>query len=294
MIDDREMVIGLLATLVSITIVTGSLVISIAEIQTGLRLSRHPASPPTVTHSPTLSMLTPRPGEPTLTPSPTPNLTITDTTHPSSTPSCQIPKDWVAITIQHGDTLENLGQTYQTTPDALMRGNCLLISSLSPGSRFYVPEPVSSLTPISTATYRPTATRCLSPPVGWVKYTIVSGDTLYSLAVLFGVTVPELQAANCMGTSTQIYTGETLWVPNLPTTTPSITVISSPTPNPTNTQIPSSTPKPTRTWRPTRTRRPTRTPRTKSIEMQTPTPTPSQSATIDPTYISTPTSEPYP
>ncbi len=274
---NRELVLGLFAALVSITIITGSLVISFVEMKIGLPLAQQQEGSRTSTPSPTITVPILRPGEPTLTPSNTPSPTASRTIPPSFTPSCQIPEDWIAITVQPGDTLENLAQTYQTSPETLMIGNCLLIPSISPGSLLYLPQPAASLTPTKTATPRPTATRCAAPPVGWVMYTVKSGDTLYSLAGTYSVTVPELQAANCMGTSTLIYAGEILWVPNVPTTTPipsntmqptstpkpSSTPATTSTPTTTNTPTPTSTAtyRPTITRRPTRTHRPTRTPR---------------------------------
>ena len=267
----REMVIGLMAALISFIIISGSLAVSIAEMEVGFHYSRNPIPSTTHTKSPTHPTTTPQPGDSELIISFTPGPTSSELTHPSPTSSCQIPGDWIAITIQVGDTLESIAKSYQTTTDTLMMANCLLIPDLSPGARLYVPQPVCSITPTSTSTYQPTATRCQAPPSGWVTYTVVAGDTLYSIAVSYGLTVPELQAANCMGSSTEIYIGEVVWVPNIPTVTP----IFSNTPHPSNTMTPSSsptvtdtpissstpTPTPTRTRWPTRTRRPTRTPR---------------------------------
>jgi hypothetical protein len=50
-------------------------------------------------------------------------------------------------------------------------------------------------------------------PSGWVAYPVQSGDTLYQLSLAFGVTVTQLQNANCMGTSTILHVGKILYVP---------------------------------------------------------------------------------
>jgi LysM repeat protein len=77
--------------------------------------------------------------------------------------------------------------------------------------------PYPSDTPISssvtqTATLTPAA---CEPPPGWVPYTLQSGDILSSLAQQLGITVDQLQEANCLG-STTIFIGQTLYVPAVP------------------------------------------------------------------------------
>jgi hypothetical protein len=107
------------------------------------------------------------------------------------------------------------------------------------------------------------------PPAGWVRAHIVQpGDNLYRIALSYGVTYPQLQRANCMGSSTTIYAGQRLWVPNIPTRTPQpgVTNVPSfptdtPTPTPTTLQ-PADTPTPTDlpTATPTQISEPTATP----------------------------------
>lgn len=96
--------------------------------------------------------------------------------------------------------------------------------------------PTATLIPTFTKipSITPTAVDC-GPPGDWVLYTVKSGDTLKSLAAAFGITVEELKYANCRGDSTVIIVGENLFVPNVPTITPT----------PTKTPVPTSTPKPT-------------------------------------------------
>ena len=69
-----------------------------------------------------------------------------------------------------------------------------------------------------------TAIPC-GPFFGWTKsYAVQHGDTLFHIATLYSTTVANLERANCKFNST-IYTGEHLWVPNVPTITPGVTVI---------------------------------------------------------------------
>jgi LysM repeat protein len=75
-------------------------------------------------------------------------------------------------------------------------------------------------TPESTRTARPatdtstpsaTSTQC-SPPVGWIAYTVQSGDTLFLIGMRYGLTVDEMMAANCLSTE-RIDAGDVLRVP---------------------------------------------------------------------------------
>ena len=83
----------------------------------------------------------------------------------------------------------------------------------------------ATLAPRATATYRPPATRfACGPYTGWLRsYTVRAGDTLFHIATVYRTTVNALQIANCL-TSTFIFPGELLWVPNVPTITPGVTL----------------------------------------------------------------------
>lgn len=287
--DRRELVSGLLAALVSIIIIGGSLAISFAESIPGIPEAI--AITASATPSPTPAVPTPRPGEPTLTPSPT-QLPATPTVL-SPTPSCQIPPGWIVITVNPGDTLEFLAETYQTTTEVLTEENCLLIDRISPGSQLYVPELHATLTPTKTRKPRPSPTYCPGPPYGWVLYTVKAGDTLYSIGQAHGGVSPtELQAANCMGNSTIIKVGEQIWVPYVPAPTPT----SSTTPSTTTSPIPTDQYTPTVTSTPSQsaTSSPTSTPTAIPQDTMTPTftPTPTQTATSTPTSTNTALPEP--
>lgn len=118
-----------------------------------------------------------------------------------------------------------------------------------------------------------TETVCV-PPSGWVIYVVQPNDSLFHIGLDFGVTVRELQEANCLGNSVVIYTGQRLYVPNIPTRTPSgsptriptatmtpIEIIEpsteTPAPIPTDTSLPTDTPYPTPTQIPSNTPNPT-------------------------------------
>jgi len=90
-------------------------------------------------------------------------------------------------------------------------------------------------TPLPTHTQVP----CGSPYT-WVVYIVRSGDTLFRLSQLYGVTVAELQRANCMGTFTTLHTGMILYVPPISPIFPSPTLpgVIVPTSTSINTSVP--------------------------------------------------------
>ncbi len=87
------------------------------------------------------------------------------------------------------------------------------------------PTATTHIRPTATATRRAYATAIpCGPYSGWVRsYTVQAGDTLYHISTLYRTTVPALQTANCL-TTTYIFPGENLWVPNVPTVTPGLTL----------------------------------------------------------------------
>ena len=160
--------------------------------------------------------------------------TMTDTFIPTVTLvpqiSCTAPSGWVRIVTRSGDSVYALAQRYKTTAENLAASNCLSSFDISAGLTLYVP-------PVPTVTVIP-----CGPPLGYVKrYVVQPGDTLFRIALSYGITYTQLQRANCMGTSTTIYAGQVLWVPNIPTRTPKpgVTIVPS---FPTATDTPNSYP----------------------------------------------------
>jgi LysM repeat protein len=64
-----------------------------------------------------------------------------------------------------------------------------------------------------TPTLSPQPTLACPPPQGWVAYEVQPNDNLFRLGLAYGVTVRDLQAANCLGDSVMIEIGQTLYVP---------------------------------------------------------------------------------
>ncbi|MBI2333711.1 MAG: LysM peptidoglycan-binding domain-containing protein [Chloroflexi bacterium] len=165
-------------------------------------------------------ILSPVPVTATNTLPPTSTLLVTSSL-PTSTPtntfipptSCQPPVGWVAVYIQAGDTLENLAARYGTNKDILKSRNCLFTDSLIAGTLLYVPGNV----PTSTVA------ACIQGAAGWVKnYVVKPGDTFYKIASWYGTNANLIKFVNCRW-SDIIYPGEILYVPNVPTRTPTFT-----------------------------------------------------------------------
>lgn len=170
-----------------------------------------------------------------------------------------------------------------------------------------LPVPTSTPTPQSSATPQPyTATsQVCTPPAGWVIYIVRAGDTLASISQAAGVSVAQLQQANCL-TSSTIYVGQQLYVPYpiLPTAIPTstftplptftATLIPYPSATATSTAFPTNTATPTRTATPTSTGAPTNTATATStgLPTNTPTSTPVPTNTATPTYTPTSTALP--
>jgi len=276
----RQMGGGLIIAIVSLLLVVGGIALSLAE--TSSPLQNTPTPLPAPTQIPDLFAATSTnvfilPTDiVTDTPAPLP----TDTFVLPTACSISIPAGWFQIIVNGNDTLYTISERYKTNTDQLSAVNCLSNTNPPAGSALYVP-------PVPTVTVIP-----CGAPFGWVKTHIVqSGDNLFRIALSYGITYPQLQRANCMGSSTTIYAGQLLWVPNIPTLTVAVTSTNTPmpatnTPNPTSTtELPTSTLMPTNTPEPsTPTSTSTTAPQPSSTTAVTPslTPFPTQTNTSAP------------
>lgn len=226
----RQALNGLLVALIPAGIVAGGL--SLALLEGGYSVSSFlPRSPTDGREQTTLpgSSLTPIPPA-VQTGESAEVLVITETSR-----ICPPPPGWSVITIGLGDTLNGLATQFELSIDELMRANCLQTQSLVAGSTLYVPQPVN--TPAGDET------PACGPPPDWILYTVEPNDTLFSLSSVLGVSVEDLQHANCLGSSTIIVRGDDLWVPSLPrrSATPRSTATVTRTPSAPPTQTPSVT-----------------------------------------------------
>lgn len=228
----RQLGGGVIIALISVILVIGGISLALSE-SLPAQATPTPIPPtislefPTATFTPSLTGIE----------SPTPLITTTlgtapvDTLFPTNTlfvqPSCNPPSGWIRILTQSGDTVYSLAQRYKTTAESLGAANCLSSFDIPAGLALYVP-------PVPTVTVIP-----CGPPAGYVRrHRVQPGENLFRIALSYGITYPVLQRANCMGSSTTIYAGQLLWVPNVPTRTPvpGVTIIPTfPTFTPSNT-----------------------------------------------------------
>jgi len=283
----RQIFGSILLAMFSAALVIGGISLALAETYV-------PEIPPTPTITPTLAPIfvfnTPT-AQPIVLPTQT--LFIPSATVPPPT-SCPPPAGWVPVTVGPGDTLATIALEHKISSAQLSVANCLFSNNLPTGSIIYVP-------PVPTRTSIP-----CGPSPGWVRYTVQPGNTLTGLAQAFGVSLSQMQFANCMAPNQYyIAPGQSIWVPNLPTRTPRATstatltpisiifptITRSPTPSPTATGMPTGTNTPTATNVPTGTSTGTATgvPATSTWTSPPPTATPTATATITAFPSSTPT-----
>jgi LysM repeat protein len=209
----RQLGVGLIVAVVSVALVLGGIYLSLAETLPGPATPTQipptfPQSFPSPTPTVTAGTATGLPAD-TATQAQLPSETASPTLSLQSPTSCTPPPGWVRVTTGSGDTIYALAQRYKTTAENLNAANCLTSAELPAGFALYVP-------PVPTVTVIP-----CGPPFGWVRnYIVQPGDTLFRIALAYNITYPQLQRGNCMGSSTTIYTGQRLWVPNVPTRTP--------------------------------------------------------------------------
>jgi LysM repeat protein len=214
----RQLGGGVIVAIFSVILVIGGIFLSLAET---LPPPATPTQiPPTFPQSfPTPTATTigfPATDTPTAPPTVLPTMTASQALALASPTTCTPPSGWIVVTTGSGDTVYSLAQRYKTTAENLNAANCLTSAELPAGMALYVP-------PVPTVTVIP-----CGPPFGWVRnYVVRRGDTLFSIALSYNITYPQLQRGNCMGSSTTIYAGQRLWVPNVPTRTPvpGVTVI---------------------------------------------------------------------
>ena len=217
----RQVFLGIIIALASIGLLLGGLSLSLAEGNSNATSTSSPTSTPTLTptSSPTWQPFTPTSSptwqpftpsavftspsldSPTPFPTWTPSLTLTLPTPP---PNCPPPVGWLVYFVQPGETLDSIATRYRISTAELQNANCLITAELIPGVVIYVP-PMRTQTPLPCGA-----------PNSWIVYTVQPGDTLYRLSVYYGITVIELQRANCLGSSTLLHTGQLLYVPSWP------------------------------------------------------------------------------
>lgn len=222
-----HLLLGILTAAGSGLLVLGA--ISLALVEGGSGRASIPVPPtPSLTIA---AILTPAGG---VTLQPTPTQAITIALAPTS---CKYPDGWVKYTVQNGEDVDTLAARSGLSAQALMQANCLFTTTLQAGWEVSLPFiPTETAAPTLTEV-PPTRPPC-GPVPGWVLYTVQAGDTLSYLSKVLGVSVWQLQQANCLS-GTLIQTGMRLYVPFIPAPRPVAT--DTPAPLPTESYTPQPT-----------------------------------------------------
>lgn len=223
----RQLGGGIIIALVSIILVIGGISLALAESASPLENTVIPVSPTLQLVFPTFTSLSTSTQNVAFTDTVTSTLAIAPTT--TQPIVCTPPSGWFQVIVGVNETIYILAQRYKTTEDAIKNANCLTSYEIQAGNILYVPPIVATAPPI-----------VCGPPSTWIRaYIVPPGDNLFRISLLYRTTVAELQRANCMGSSIIIYTGQRLWVPNVPTSTPGVTIIPTfPTSTPSFTPVP--------------------------------------------------------
>ncbi len=229
----RELGSGLFFATLLALVVLGALTLSLVEGMSGPTVPTSPSETPFLL--------------PTNPPARTGSVPATGTPSATATTACPRPAGWVDHVVQVSDSLDDLAHASAITTAELRDANCLLSVDLVAGTILFLPQ--NRQTPTVTPSLFPTSLKC-GPPAGWIQYRIRSQDTLFRLSLNYGVSVPELQFANCMGGSTFLRVGDLIYVPNVATRTPESTTAPTGTKAPTQTSITETT---TATMTPTET-----------------------------------------
>lgn len=112
----------------------------------------------------------------------------------------------VSYTVKTGDTLYSIGRRYGVKPSAIMNANNMSGSAIQPGQTLAIPAASgASVMQANTITQpAPIQTR--------TQYTVVAGDTLYSIGRRYGLKPSAIMNANGMGSSA-IQPGQVLLIP---------------------------------------------------------------------------------
>jgi LysM repeat protein len=282
----RQLSAGILTAIGSSLLVLAAISLALLEGQTGVAIP--------IQFSPTT-------GTEATAAAPIPGVTVPAISPTTSGSGCQAPPaGWSPYAIQLGDTLESLAALAGVTTEEIIKVNCLQSNALPFGGTLYLPlvaptntlppalptaAPTTGSTAIPDAVYTPIP---CGPPSGWVLYTVRRNDNLFRLSQALGVSVPELQNANCLP-GTTIYAGQQLWVPFIPVQVPTETVTPTPTLPPSDTPVIIPT-----TEEPSSTSTPTDTPTVTPTDTHTPTPTDTVEPSATPTNTQTDTVTPPP
>lgn len=146
--------------------------------------------------------------------------TATATTVPATATATTVPGSSCTYTVLWGDTLYSIARRYNTTVSTLVAMNGLANPNyIRTGQKLYVPC-AGGVTPVP-----PTVTVTPVPGCSGTMYTVVAGDTLYSIGRKYGVTVNAILAVNYIPNPNYIWVGQKICIPTGGTTPPTVTPV---------------------------------------------------------------------
>jgi LysM repeat protein len=127
----------------------------------------------------------------------------------------------VVHVVQPGENLFRIGLKYGVGWPAIMQANGLTTTTIYVGQQLLIPTEGTApeQTPAPTASATPVPEAPPSAPTQPGTYIVQPGDTLFKIAVRYGLTVQQLAAANNIYNPSFIYTGQTLVIPGADSTT---------------------------------------------------------------------------
>lgn len=129
--------------------------------------------------------------------------------------------------VQPGDTLYRIAIRFGTSVTALQAANNIAnVNLIYVGQVLTIPgsggaPPAATAVPPTSPTLPPP----ISPPTTGTTYVVQPGDTLYRIAVRFGVTVQAIAAANNIANTNLIYAGQVLIIPDSGSAPPVATAV---------------------------------------------------------------------
>jgi LysM repeat protein len=118
----------------------------------------------------------------------------------------------VVHVVQPGETLFRIGLRYGVSWVEIQRVNHLPGTLIYPGQQLIIPGAEAEATPAPPVEATPVPEAAPAPESS-ATYVVQRGDTLFSIALRFGVTLAELIAANNLFNPSLIYAGQTLVIP---------------------------------------------------------------------------------
>lgn len=129
-----------------------------------------------------------------------------------------------SVTVKSGDTLWDLAKQYNTSVENLQSLNGLSGDLIKPGQVLKVNGTAATTEQDTDTQQKTTTTPSVTVSANHVTYTVKSGDSLYSIAQAYGVSVDSLRSSNSLGSVLTV--GQTLTI-NDPTKAPATTTAAS-------------------------------------------------------------------